>query len=39
MLIEIAFQGKAGQKWRLCTILEKSKVTVLQFHKGTAKVL
>ena len=30
----IVFQGKAGQKTRLYTILEKSKETVLEFYKG-----
>ena len=36
---QIVFQGKAGQKLRLYTILEKSKETALEFFKGTAKVL
>ena len=36
---QIVFQGKAGQKLRLYTILEKSKEVVLEFYKGTAKVL
>ena len=35
----IVFQGKARQKLRLYTILKKSKTTVLEFHKGTTKVL
>ena len=33
------FQGKAEEKLRLYTILQKSKETVLGFYKGTAKVL
>ena len=36
---QILFQGKAGQKLRLYTILEKSKETGLKVYKGTAKVL
>ena len=40
---QIVFQGAAGgadnTKLRLYTILEKSKETVLEFYKGTAKVL
>ena len=40
---QIAFQVTAGAddktKIRLYTILEKSKETVLEFYKGTAKVL
>ena len=36
---QIVFQGIAGQKLRLYTILQKSKKTVLKFYKGTAKVL
>ena len=40
---QIVFQGVAGgadnTKIRLYTILEKSKETVLEFYKGTAKVL
>ena len=35
---QIAFQGIARQKSRLYTVLEKSKETVLEFYKGTAKV-
>ena len=35
----ILFQGKARQKLRLYTILEKSKETVLEFYKGTPKCL
>ena len=38
---QIVFQGVVGgangTKIRLCTILEKSKQTVLEFYKGTAK--
>ena len=36
---QIVFQGVAAQKIRLYTILEKSKETILEFYKGTAKVL
>ena len=40
---QIVFQGVvggvAGTKIRLYTILEKSKETILEFAKGTAKVL
>ena len=40
---QIVFQGVVGEaddiKIRLCTILEKSKETILKFHKGTTKVL
>ena len=40
---QIVFQGTVGgadnSKIRLYTILEKSKETVLEFYKGTAKVL
>ena len=39
---QIVFQGVPGRadgtKMRLYTILEKSKETVLEFYKGTAKV-
>ena len=34
---QIVFQGKAGQKIRLYTILEKSKETFLQLYRETAK--
>ena len=40
---QIVFQGIArgadNTKIRLCAILEKSKETVLEFYKGTAKYL
>ena len=40
---QIVFQGVVGgaynTKIRLYTILEKSKETVLEFYKGTVKVL
>ena len=40
---QIVFQGVAGgnngTKIRIYTILEQSKETVLEFYKGTAKVL
>ena len=36
---QIEVYGKLETKPRVCTILEKSKETVLEFYKGTAKVL
>ena len=36
---EITFTGKATAATRVFNILEKSKETILQFSKGTAKVL
>ena len=36
---QIVLQWKAGKKLRLYTTLEKSKEAVLEFYKGTAKVL
>ena len=36
---QVVFQGIAGQKLRLYTIFKKSKETVLEFYKGTAKVV
>ena len=40
---QIVFQGNVGRKnntkIRIYTILEKSKETILEFYKGTAKVL
>ena len=36
---QIEFYGKLGTDSQVCTILEKSKETVLEFYKGTAKVL
>ena len=36
---EITFTGKAKAAARVFNILEKSKETILQFSKGTAKVL
>ena len=36
---QIVFQGKTKQKTRQYTILEKSKETVLEYYKGTSKVL
>ena len=39
---QIVFQGVVGgennTKIRLCTILEKSKQTILEFAKGTVKL-
>ena len=36
---QIEFYGKLGTNSQVCTVLEKSKETVLEFSKGTAKVL
>ena len=36
---QMVFQVKNGQTLRLYTILEKSKETVLEFYKRTAKVM
>ena len=36
---QIEFYGKLGTDSQVCTVLEKSKETVLKFDKGTAKVL
>ena len=36
---QIEFYGKLGTNSQVCTVLEKSKETVLKFDKGTAKVL
>ena len=36
---QIEFYGMLKSNSQLCTVLEKSKETVLQFSKGTAKVL
>ena len=36
---QIEFYGKLGTDLQVCTVLEKSKETVLEFCKGTAKVL
>ena len=35
----IEFYGKLGTNSQVCTVLEKSKGTVLKFDKGTAKGL
>ena len=35
---QIQFYGKLGTDSQVCTVLEKSKETVLEFYKGTAKV-
>ena len=37
--IEIEFYRILKNNSKLCTVLEKSKETVLEFYKGTAKVL
>ena len=36
---QIEFYGKLKTNSQVCTVLEKSKETVLEFYKGTAKVL
>ena len=36
---QIKFYGMLKTKPQVCTVLEKSKETMLEFHKGTAKVL
>ena len=36
---QIEFYGKLETNSQVCTVLEKSKETVLEFYKGTAKVL
>ena len=36
---QIEFHGKLRTNSQACTVLEKSKETVLKFDKGTAKVL
>ena len=36
---QIEFYGKLETNSQVCTVLEKSKETVLEFYKETAKVL
>ena len=36
---QIKFYGMLKNKSQVCTVLEKSKETTLQFSKGTTKVL
>ena len=36
---QIDFYGMLKTNSQVCTVLEKSKVTMLEFYKGTAKVL
>ena len=36
---QIEFYGKLGTNSQICTVLGKSKETVLEFYKVTAKVL
>ena len=36
---QIEFYGKLGTNSQVCKVLKKSKETVLEFYKGTAKVL
>ena len=36
---QIEFYGKLETDSQVCTVLEKSKETILEFYKGTAKVL
>ena len=36
---QIEFSGMLKTNLQVCTVLEKSKETMLEFYKGTAKVL
>ena len=36
---QIEFYGMLKTNSQVCTVLEKSKETILKFYKGTAKVL
>ena len=36
---QIEFYGKFETNAQVCTVLKKSKETVLEFYQGTAKVL
>ena len=36
---QIDFYGMLKTNWQVCAVLEKSKETMLEFCKGTAKVL
>ena len=36
---QIEFYGKLGTDSQVCTVLEKSKETALEFYEGTAKAL
>ena len=36
---QIEFYGKLGTNLQVCTVLDKSKETVLEFYKVTTKVL
>ena len=36
---QIEFYGMLKSNSQICTVLEKSKETMLEFHKGTTKVL
>ena len=36
---QFEFYGKLRTNSQVCTVLEKSKETVLEFYKGTAKLL
>ena len=36
---QIEFYGMLKTKSRVCTVLEKSEETMLEFYKGTAKVM
>ena len=36
---QIEFYGKLETNSEMCTVLEKSKETVLEFYKGAAKIL
>ena len=36
---QIEFYGMLNTDSQVCTVLEKSKETILEFYKGTAKIL
>ena len=36
---QIEFRGKLDTDAQICTVLEKLKETILEFYKGTVKVL
>ena len=36
---QIEFYGMLTTRSQVCTVLEKSKETILEFYKGTAKIL
>ena len=38
-ILQIEFYGMLNTDSQVCTVLEKSKETILEFYKGTAKIL